>query len=130
MLNKVSHNKKKFSVVETKMDGKNVIDVSSFFLFEATGDSESDFEPGMAADVEKDDAESCICGLYDTDRVEDDDEFVDQRSPNDDDDDNDEVTIDQWWINDKMVSVDSDSGGELMDESAKNRLFWEACLAS
>lgn len=117
------------------MDGKNVIDVSSFFLFEATGDSESDFEPGMAADVEKDDAESCICDLYDTDRVEDDDEFVDQWFPkdvddgdDDEDDDDDEVTVDQCWISDKMVSVDS--GGELMDESEKNRLFWEACLAS
>ncbi|KAL5793041.1 hypothetical protein ACOSP7_001635 [Xanthoceras sorbifolium] len=47
---------------------KNVVDVSSFFFFEATGDSEADHfnDPNVAAidhNRPDDDAESCSCDL-------------------------------------------------------------------
>ncbi|CAL5357561.1 unnamed protein product [Camellia sinensis] len=138
------------------MDEMNVVDVSSFMLLEATGDSEVDSELNMDvaadhdADDDDDDAQSCSCDLLDYCGPEFDYDHLgnahDQDLHFDDDDDEGEV-IDQDWTDDdnddddqvglsstakaglhKKSSVDSNM--ELMNEMEKNRLFWEACLAS
>lgn len=146
------------------MDEMNVVDVSSFMLLEATGDSEVDSELNMdvaadhgADDDDDDDAQSCSCDLldycgpeFDYDHLghaHDQDLHFDHDDHFDDDEDEGEV-IDQDWTHDdndddddqvglsstakaglhKKSSVDSNM--ELMNEMEKNRLFWEACLAS
>ncbi|PNX56759.1 hypothetical protein L195_g050048, partial [Trifolium pratense] len=54
----------------------------------------------------------------------------------DDDEDDDEVNNDQQYYEKKKkkkksyVSNFDSAGRESMDEMEKNRLFWEACLAS
>lgn len=118
--------------------------VPSYMLIEATGDSEVDCnnqtmdEFGSAYD--DDDAQSCCNGNAA--------EFKGCESLSDDDDDEDEdekkkkkkgdVYGTSYCEDDEMqeqnkyksfVSDDS-SDQEFVDEKEKNRLFWEACLAS
>ncbi|WRX09575.1 hypothetical protein QQP08_002062 [Theobroma cacao] len=140
------------------MDIKNhkVVDVSSFFLFEATGDSEAGcFDPAMAVinhaedddddDDDHDDAESCSCDTSDfvpsvrglncledkanvDDEDEEDGEVVEQQK---------EVHVCEKWSNDQRIGVakEQKSAGSVdstksLNEMEKNRLFWETCLAS
>ncbi|XVE77706.1 hypothetical protein DITRI_Ditri13aG0084400 [Diplodiscus trichospermus] len=146
------------------MDNKSkVVDVSSFLLFEATGDSEAGcFDPAAMSvthhaeeeeeEEEEEDAESCSCngtsefspgvrqhnsleekakGGDDHHEDEEDGEVVDQK----------EVGVykkcrdDHRQINgvakeEKASSAVSVDSTETMNEKEKNRLFWEACLAS
>jgi hypothetical protein len=142
------------------------MDVSSFLLFEAMGDSEEDCDihhhPIVGDDqgdiatamaiMADDDAESCSYDSFDSPTVDDLDDCDDldllQASVNDDDDDGHDDDDDEeeeeghsyptWAVehNWKLAagrrksSVSVDSGNEFMDEAEKNRLFWEACLAS
>ncbi|KAK8532558.1 hypothetical protein V6N13_131878 [Hibiscus sabdariffa] len=151
--------------------GSDVVDVSSFLLFEATGDSESGCNSDPAiADINgqhyndddyhdyDDDAESCSCdtvsgylpgvreivslenksvnvgGDFDDGDDDDDDGVVEQR----------EVQLyekccrDDQRVNGAFVAkeknpssaVSLENSNETMNEMEKNRLFWEACLAS
>jgi len=147
---------------------KRDMDVSSFFLFEAMGDSEEDLcdtiHPMIMGDrqgdniaaMAEDDAESCSYDLSDSpgvDELHDCDLLqacVDDECDDDDDDDDDEeeeaeeeeeeeghsypawAAEHNWKLaaGRRKSSVSVDSSEELMDEEEKNRLFWEACLAS
>ncbi|GFZ13692.1 hypothetical protein Acr_23g0020770 [Actinidia rufa] len=138
------------------MDEKNVVDMSSFMLFEATGDSEADSELNMADvkpydhmdvvadddDHDDDDSESCSCDLLDCGPIVELDEFDDENLAHahdedhhvygDDDDDDDEVMMSSM-VKDgqhKKSKGCGDSAMELMSEMEKSRLFWETCLAS
>ncbi|KAE8679610.1 hypothetical protein F3Y22_tig00111398pilonHSYRG00209 [Hibiscus syriacus] len=141
------------------------VDVSSFFLFEATGDSESggSFDAAMAdinGEDDDDDAESCSCetvlpGVIEIDSLKNkfaniggDDVYVGVDF--DDDDEDDDGVVEQREVqlykkccrNDQRVGVcvakekkpstdvSVENSNETMNETEKNRLFWEACLAS
>ncbi|XVE73232.1 hypothetical protein DITRI_Ditri11bG0100600 [Diplodiscus trichospermus] len=142
------------------MDIKSkVVDVTSFLLFEATGDSEAGyFDPAMsinhADQDDDDDAESCSCDTTsgflpssvrefnsledkkllanvgdDDDHHEDDEdgEVVDQKAVHLYKKCRDDQRIMAKEKKSSAVSVDSTS---TVNEMEKNRLFWEACLAS
>ncbi|KAE8009623.1 hypothetical protein FH972_006051 [Carpinus fangiana] len=152
------------------------MDVSSFLLFEAMGDSEEDCDihrhpivgddqgdiAAAMAIMADDDAESCSYDSFDSPRVDDLDDCDDldllQASVNDDDDDDDDDddghdddddddddddeeeghsyptwAVEHNWklgAGRRKSGVSVDSSDEFMDEAEKNRLFWEACLAS
>lgn len=144
------------------MDKKNnnVVDVSTFFIFEATGDSEADFDdPNKAAtatatattiDRDNDDAES-TCS-HDDDLPADNFPFVnDKDEANGRYYDNVQVCIDDKeeegeeahsyhpaWPQEQHNNKSSGHKNppvdadheELMSEMEKNKLFWESCLAS
>lgn len=137
--------------IHSEMDIKDPYEyhkIPSYMLVEATGDSEVDsndptfdefgYEIGCADD-DDDDAQSCC---HDNAA-----EFKGYESLNDEDDDEDvkkkkqkgNVHGDSYCEDDEMqeennyksfVSDDSSSDQEFVDEKEKNRLFWEACLAS
>ncbi|GMI69391.1 hypothetical protein like AT3G62990 [Hibiscus trionum] len=131
------------------MDVKSkAIDISSFLLFEATGDSETGcFEPAMSAVVVDDDAESCSCdttapellpgvgelnGLEHKASVGDDEgevvELQMEAPLHKNRRDDRRRSFDGGVRNGKKSSsVSVDSAKPLKE---KNRLFWEACLAS
>ncbi|CAI8615025.1 unnamed protein product [Vicia faba] len=108
--------------------------VPSHMLIEATGDSEDEFgyEIG-SADYDDDDAESCC---HDNAA-----EFKVCESLNEDEDEEvkksdvygtsycEDYDI-QEKNNYKSYVSDDSSDQEFLDEMEKNRLFWEACLAS
>lgn len=120
---------------------RNAAELSSFFLLEATGDSEVDgLDPGDGeVPMEEDDAGSCS---YDSSdwanaddvgecdvaaclrdghrREEDEDEF-------DEDEQNSPV---QLPGGEYKSCVSAESTNELMNERERSKLFWEACLAS
>ncbi|GMI70346.1 hypothetical protein HRI_000703900 [Hibiscus trionum] len=109
--------------MEDKKNG--VLDVSSFFLVEDSGDSELDRGPSMAAVAgadDEDDAESCSCN--DTIKIEGSfDDFYEVIH----DDDKDEEH--QNYVG----SIDEAIGSynicrEVMD-GMEDRLFWETCMA-
>ncbi|XP_027349378.1 uncharacterized protein LOC113860987 [Abrus precatorius] len=123
------------------MDMKNPYDVSSScMLLEATGDSEVDCSPIMGdhafefGRADDDDAQSCS---YDNSETFSAAELDGYESLNDDDGDEkkNDVHGTSYCEDDEMQGhnkscVSDDSGQELVDEMEKNRLFWEACLAS
>lgn len=134
-------------------DVVNVLDVSSFLLFEATGDSEDDCDPimgdiGRDIAMADDDAESCSYDLSDSPRVEELDDcdlqqYVHDKYKEDDgheeDEDQEGHSYQIWggehdWkltgCSKKSRGPSVDSSKELMTEEEKSRLFWEACLAS
>ncbi|KAG2697248.1 hypothetical protein I3843_07G097000 [Carya illinoinensis] len=142
------------------MDVRNhLVDVSSFFLFEATGDSQDNCDPAAEGDVghvdiamADDDAESFSYDMFDALRdneLEDCDPqaFVLHESSDDEDDDagheeeveEEEAHSCQTWNSEHNwnptghqksgASVDSRKD-QLMTEAEKSRRFWEACLAS
>ncbi|XP_059625363.1 uncharacterized protein LOC132268548 [Cornus florida] len=100
------------------MAGRNVVDVSSFLLFEATGDSEADSDLNMVAmtmevDVADDDAQSCSCDSSDCTRVIefdddcDDDLDYELHTSDSDDDDESEEEEDQEAIDHRDWTGDS-----------------------
>ncbi|KAE8677626.1 hypothetical protein F3Y22_tig00111504pilonHSYRG00039 [Hibiscus syriacus] len=116
------------------MDHKNgLVDVSRFFLFEHSGDSELDSESPMDITMataviggDEDDAESCSCDMIGTERHDDFYGAILRLL----DDDGDEDLI---GCNDEdRVEEEPDSGidlcGEAMDRM-EDRLFWETCMA-
>ncbi|KAE8664884.1 hypothetical protein F3Y22_tig00112738pilonHSYRG00806 [Hibiscus syriacus] len=139
-----------------------LVDVSSFLLFEATGDSESgcNFDAAMAdinGEDDDDDAESCssdilLPGIIETGSLE--NKFANIRGDvglDFDDDDDDDGVVEQREVHlykkccreDQIINgifvakekkpslaVSVDNPNETMNETEKNRLFWEACLAS
>lgn len=136
------------------MDTKYREDFSSYFHFEASGDSEADIcEPIMGEnacerarvdDDDNDDAMSCsydgsgACNVADE---LDGHESCDAAGGDEHDDvdeekqdviygtsycDEDEMDHDEHY----KSYVSFDSSQESVDEMEKNRLFWEACLAS
>lgn len=145
---------------------KVFVDVSSFFLFEATGDSEAEagcFDPAGAMSVinhdeDDGDAESCSWDttsdfIRELNRLEDRPNIVVGEDEEDDDGDRDgdgEVVDQKEPVchlykkcrdddglsksklekkSSRSVSVDS-TQTQTMNEMEKNKLFWEACLAS
>ncbi|KAI4301333.1 hypothetical protein L6164_034621 [Bauhinia variegata] len=135
------------------MDRKDIEDVSAYMLFEATGDSEVDYNPIMDDDVahefprnvvddDDDDAESCsydaseICDIGKLNGYESCDGDGDAK--NEDEEEKEEEALvygisyctDEEHSISKPSAVDSVSEQEVVDEREKNRLFWEACLAS
>ncbi|KAF7818253.1 phosphopantothenoylcysteine decarboxylase subunit VHS3 [Senna tora] len=128
------------------MDIKATSDFSSYFLFEATGDSEALSDPIMddvAFSDDDDDAQSCsydasethnvskvINGYVSHHELDDDEKKEDEevcfygRSYYEDDDDDE---IQQPHKSSESVDSSSES---LVDEIEKNRRFWEACLRS
>jgi hypothetical protein len=133
---------------------KNSVDVSPFLLVEAAGDSEVDSDPTMSTiDLvdDDDDAESCSCDTSDLSCVRDiingacsevEAYQVNYNVVDDDDDQEEEeeegVEVCQSWVHHVHVGlpvkqkpcVSVDSSNESMNEKEKDRLFWEACLAS
>ncbi|XP_021906861.1 uncharacterized protein LOC110821361 [Carica papaya] len=132
----------------------NVVDVSSFFLFEGTGDSEIDFDhhPTMAStetrDHADDDAESCSythVSFSDSGSIVTEFSdctfkgFFDEKDVGNYREEKDEEVEDQEEVN-SYQTVDSsrkktsvnviDSVKKLMNEKERSKLFWEACLAS
>ncbi|KAG8473948.1 hypothetical protein CXB51_033864 [Gossypium anomalum] len=149
-----------------------VIDISSYLLFEATGDSESGccFDPAMSVinhddddgggggggggggDDDDDDAESCSCdtttsdvvhGVREANRFEQKANDDDDNDDDDDDDDDGEVVEmrKEVRLHKKCRDDRRFNGGAAKDKKSstvdstktpkeKNRLFWEACLAS
>ncbi|KAL4369174.1 hypothetical protein GQ457_05G002490 [Hibiscus cannabinus] len=132
------------------MENKSkVIDISSFLLLEATGDSETlCFDPAMSVDEDDDDddddAESCSC---DTPGVRELNELEQKANVGDEEEEEGKVVelqkepglhkncrngSDHQSFNGvgkgKKPSSASVDSPETLNE--KNRLFWEACLAS
>ncbi|GMI73780.1 hypothetical protein like AT3G62990 [Hibiscus trionum] len=129
-----------------------VVDLSYFLHLEATGDSEAGyFDPSMPAVInhdQNDDAESCSCE-YDTTSdllhmvIEFNYSLDDDANVGGDDEEDGEVVDQEVRLYKKcrydpcingIVAKESkkssvDSTGT-MNEMEKNRLFWEACLAS
>jgi len=120
---------------------------SSYMLIEASGDSEADWNPFAmgehAYEIGRadDDAQSCIYDDSETCNAADELNGYDESWNNDDDDAEDEKKDDvihhgtSYCDDDEMQQhqkscVSDDSGQEFVDEMEKNRLFWEACLAS
>ncbi|XP_038896353.1 uncharacterized protein LOC120084618 [Benincasa hispida] len=116
--------------------GNHIEDISSYFLLEATGDSEIDSSVdlgGSVASTEFNDAESCtddtptICtnefGKYEYED-EDEEEMVEN--------DYDEVVESKaiGFTTKSNASIDSTKEFKMLNEVDKNRLFWETCLAS
>ncbi|KAF3436372.1 hypothetical protein FNV43_RR23464 [Rhamnella rubrinervis] len=139
------------------MDVKKFMDVSSFMLFEATGDSDEagDSDPTVAdhydhdhcdnniSDVamDLDDAESCSWDLTDHSLVIDDhdlnggDVLVEEYVYDDDEEEEVDPVYQKWGGASvdrykSCASVDSTEEFELLNEVEKNRVFWETCLAS
>ncbi|KAE8685208.1 RNA-binding protein-defense related 1 isoform 1 [Hibiscus syriacus] len=147
-----------------------VVDVSSFLLFEATGDSESGchYDPAMV-DINgehddddhdyDDDAESCSCdtvsgslpGVREIVSLENKFMNVDGDVDVGDDEDDDDGVVEQMEVqlykkccrddqrvngvfvakeNKPSSAVSVENSNKTMNEMEKNRLFWEACLAS
>ncbi|KAK7270231.1 hypothetical protein RIF29_23232 [Crotalaria pallida] len=128
-------------------------DFSSYILFEATGDSEADFDPMMGGtyayehgrdedDDDDDDALSCsydvsdICiasevNMYDESSCDGD---VDDEKKEDEEIDGaygaSYCEDDEMQEENQRSYVSFDSSQDSVDEMEKNRLFWEACLAS
>ncbi|BAT95661.1 hypothetical protein LR48_Vigan02g110500 [Vigna angularis] len=135
------------------MERKKPLDFSSYFCFEASGDSEEAHpdDPIFACEMtraygddENDDALSCNfegSGAFDGAVF---DEEENECCDDDHDDEIAKVTQDEksgvygmsYCEDDDMEEehmkshVSFDSGHEFVDEMEKNRLFWEACLAS
>ncbi|KAK8654299.1 hypothetical protein V6N13_128270 [Hibiscus sabdariffa] len=137
------------------MDNNNkVIDISCFLLLEATGDSETlCFDPAMSVvdddDDDDDDAESCSCdtpGVRELNELE---QKVNVGEEDDEEEEEEEGKVvelqkepglhkncrdgsDHQSFNGvgkgKKPSSASVDSPETLNE--KNRLFWEACLAS
>ena len=141
------------------MDSGKLIDVSSFLLFEASGDSEQlESDPGYGIDLDKDDdAESCscefsenVCPVDDDDDDDDDDEELDcldsrcyddyYHDHEDEEDGNDQALTSKpmglqrlgfgSMSGTRKSGVCVDSSKGASSEMEKSRLFWEACLAS
>ncbi|KAK7277702.1 hypothetical protein RJT34_22717 [Clitoria ternatea] len=123
------------------MDREEKVDFSCYFQFEASGDSEVD--SGYACEVaddgdDNDDALSCSydgscsaeeldgCEMsWDEDREDEDDKKKEDFGTSYCEDD------DEMQQEEQLKSyVSFDSGQNFVDEMEKNRLFWEACLAS
>ncbi|KGN44840.1 nuclear polyadenylated RNA-binding protein 3 [Cucumis sativus] len=120
--------------------GNHIEDISSYFLFEATGDSEVDLQSSSPVSTEFNDAESCT---DDTDRImlcnNEDDEDEEEMGVENDDDDGDEEEEEEEVVESKAIgfsiksnaSIDSTKDEfKMLNEVDKNRLFWETCLAS
>ncbi|XP_061342550.1 uncharacterized protein LOC133288757 [Gastrolobium bilobum] len=131
------------------MDRKDPMDFSSYIHFEATGDSEVDCDPnlgGYACEIARvggdDDALSCsydgsdTCNAAELNGYESCDAGDHDDDEKKEDEEKDEVYGISYCEDDEMQEGDQksfvsfDSGQELVDEMEKNRLFWEACLAS
>ncbi|XP_057440685.1 uncharacterized protein LOC130732706 [Lotus japonicus] len=106
--------------------------MEDMMLIEASGDSEVDFGE-YAYETDDDDAQSC--SYHHSDEICAAAELNGYESLNDEDEKKDGIYGNSYCEDDEMQehhksSVSDDSGQELVDEVEKNRLFWEACLAS
>ncbi|OIV91304.1 hypothetical protein TanjilG_01835 [Lupinus angustifolius] len=141
------------------MNIKGHADFSSYILFEASGDSEADCDPMMNGnlyehhrvddqDCDDDDGDDALSCSYDESDTSNSDELINMY---DDDESCDDEYGDEKKENEELVDgvygasyceddemqeenqkiyVSSNSNQEFVDEMEKNRLFWEACLAS
>ncbi|KAK7259449.1 hypothetical protein RIF29_25056 [Crotalaria pallida] len=129
-------------------DSKDMNGSCDVTFLEATGDSEADYNPTKgeyayeiyAAD-DDDDAQSCSYDDSETSDAAELSGYNESLNKYDDDDDEDGKKDcfygTSYCEDDEMAGQhykscvsDDDSSQELMDEMEKNRLFWEACLAS
>ncbi|KAF4382889.1 hypothetical protein G4B88_021672 [Cannabis sativa] len=123
---------------------RNAVDLSSFFLFEVTDDSEfcSKFDSeDTSVSLDEDDAESCSWGIsadddrlyasigYEHDSIGEEEFVIDYLE-----EDEDETTSDpayRKWSSGEINNIDSTTKEfESLNEMEKNKLFWETCLAS
>ncbi|XAR61271.1 hypothetical protein NMG60_11034919 [Bertholletia excelsa] len=113
------------------MDEKEVVNWSSLFLLETTGDSDAITKLYEAdLDVADEDAESCSSGVQDYGYVSDDIGQVHDEDSCIDDNENDEKEEEEEEEGVLSSNLCVDSSMESMSETEKSRLFWEACLAS
>ncbi|KAJ7977485.1 WD repeat-containing protein 55-like [Quillaja saponaria] len=137
------------------METKKSMDVSCFMLFETTGDSEVNCDPikdGLGCEFVKwadydydhddDDAESCSYDVCESSNIVGElngCESCDADDESDGEKNEEEGEIsDQTWYGDdhdqkpehQETSDSVDSSPEVLNETEKNRRFWEACLAS
>ncbi|KAL4603130.1 hypothetical protein ACB092_10G103600 [Castanea dentata] len=120
-----------FSLWKKKMNLENVVDVSSFLLFEATGDSEGDCntikgggDDKIGQDIamaDDDDAESCIFDLSDFPRVSEVDDSDIQPCVHDDDDDGGGVDDDD----DEEEDEDEDKDEVLSYRKSTGKQDWK-----
>lgn len=120
------------------MEGeRGLVDASSFILIEATGDSESDYYDTPLPELgSEDDAESCSFGSLSDGAAADGgrgDDFLDTDDFDDyvEEDGCGEVedgVVDQCRGGAAAAELNKSKGCE--DSKMKDRLFWEACLAS
>ncbi|KAK7355756.1 hypothetical protein VNO80_15018 [Phaseolus coccineus] len=149
-LRRIKQRKKPPFVTRLGMERKEPLDFSSYFCFEASGDSEEADRDDPIVDCEmtrsygggggdgedNDDALSCnyegsgVCDGAVLDGEE--NESCDEEH----DDEKSGVYGVSYCEDDEMEEehmksyVSFDSSQEFVDEMEKNRLFWEACLAS
>ena len=138
---------------------KKSVDVSSFLLVEATGDSEVDSDPNMTiidlVDDDDGDAESCSCdtsyhscvnGVYsEVEEYHVNYNVVDEEQHQLQEEEEEEKQQQEKGVHVYQSRVDHghaglpvkqkscvsvDSANESMNEKEENKLFWEACLAS
>ncbi|KAJ4975121.1 hypothetical protein NE237_000227 [Protea cynaroides] len=126
------------------MESAYTTDISSLFLFEATGDSDFSLDADHEIPMADDDAESCSYGLscsiddpnycsdqdsYEMDNTEyesDDQEWATEKMRS-----SQEFTVDSPSTEQEEGVVDSaNANWKLMTEMEKSKLFWETCLAS
>lgn len=116
-------------------------DFSSYLLFEATGDSEADassVDPGGSSAApgspECNDAESCTDDTPDCDEFDmDEDENHEDGEEGENYEKNDDEVVESKatkGFTKSSASIDSTKEFKMLNEVDKNRLFWEACLAS
>ncbi|KAJ4955170.1 hypothetical protein NE237_011953 [Protea cynaroides] len=122
-------------------DCRHLIDVSSFFLFEATGDSESNSDfINEISKTDDNDAESC-CQDQDSDLEDNNYQSFDQEnySSSLENESPEEVILDlemdsKHYVGEEQAraTVDAKENGELLvlNEKETNKLFWKKCLAS
>ncbi|KAL5712846.1 hypothetical protein ACHQM5_014973 [Ranunculus cassubicifolius] len=121
-----------------------VLDVSSFFLVESSGDSEGEFDSivSMSCDhfamEDENDAESCCSGSFDVACMND-VSIIDVNAEYDRGEDDIEEDDDGEY--DSSISHKFDGGNwiwkskvgedlsEEMSEEEENKLFWDTCLA-
>ncbi|XP_050238563.1 uncharacterized protein LOC126688041 [Mercurialis annua] len=124
---------------------KKSVDLSSCLLVEASGDSEVDFQsdPNLPFfKFDDDDAESWSCDVSDCSCAEIRAEAYvnggvldfrnnvkEQNQEEKFKDEDDEVRFYQKWVDQKSC-VSEESTNEPINEMERNKLFWEACLAS
>nr|GLL33120.1 CBL-interacting serine/threonine-protein kinase 7-like [Ipomoea trifida] len=123
------------------------VDVSRFFLFEVTGDSSEVVSSSVTEDFwADDDAQSCSCDSSDAQSIRlfsGEEERLgssciveNDGDEEEEDEDGDEVNqSENRGVGPQLKQKESSSkvqGGsvELVNEKDRDRLFWEACLAS
>lgn len=127
-----------FSNAEMEV-GRVFVDATAYFVLEESGDSEDECHNGggvkveTAAAAEDEDAQSCCSYVFISDNMgiqeEDYADCCEERINSGSDDEGEEGVVDQCEVA-KGLNKSKTCEGSIVDERERDRLFWEACLAS